>query len=411
MPFDVRPIAPEEAGAFYRADAGAFGYGRVTDAMVETWRPGLELDRTLAAFDGDLLVGTAGAFSFELTLPGPTAVPVAAVSFVSVQPTHRRQGLLTALMTLQLQDVHERGEPLAVLTASEGAIYGRFGYGVATMSAEHTLERARAALRPDCPRGPGTVRLVDEAEALKVMPAVHDRWRRSQTGEVSRTAGFWEVAVREDPLEEQKGSWFRAVHDGPTGPDAYAVYRVEPGWRHEQADSRLTVDELCAVNAAAQAAMFSFLCGVDLVTGIRFENRPLDDPLRWILADPRQLASVRVRDWMWARPVDAAAALSARRYRVADRLTLELSDDLCPWNAGRWVVEGGPDGASARAAGAGEEGDLALGPSELGSVLLGGVAPSALAAAGRIHELRPGALGRADTFLGADRPPWTMTAF
>lgn len=411
MPYDIRPIAPEEAGAFYRADAAAFGYGKVTDAYVETWRPSLELDRTLAAFDGDLVVGTAGAFSFELTLPGLTSVPVAAVTFVSVQPTHRRQGLLTALMTLQLQDVHERGEPLAVLTASEGAIYGRFGYGVATVSAEHTLERARAALRADLPAPSGSVRLVDEAEALKVMPGVHERWRRSQPGEVSRTPGFWEVAVREDPLDEQKGSWFRAVHEGADGPDAYATYRVEPGWHHELADSQLTVDELCAVGPAAEAAMFSYLCGVDLVTRIRFENRPLDDPLRWLLADPRQLASVRVRDWMWARPVDAGAALAARRYRVADRLTVELADGLCPWNAGRWVVEGGPDGSGARPARPGEEPDISLGASELGSVLLGGVPTSALARAGRILELRPGALERADTFLGANRPPWTMTAF
>jgi predicted acetyltransferase len=186
---------------------------------------------------------------------------------------------------------------------------------------------------------------------------------------------------------------------------------VEPGWRHELADSRLTVDELCAIDPGAEAAMFCYLCGVDLVTGISFENRPLDDPLRWLLADPRQLASVRARDWMWARPVDSAAALAARRYRVADRLILDLSDELCPWNAGRWVVEGGPDGAAVRAATPGEEADLALGASELGSVLVGGVAPGALAAAGRIHELRPGALGRADTFLGTNRPPWTMTAF
>jgi predicted acetyltransferase len=411
VPYDIRPIAPDEAGAFYRADAAAFGYGKVTDAMVETWRPSLEVDRTLAAFEGEAVVGTAGAFSFELTLPGLTTVPVAAVSFVSVLPTHRRQGLLTALMALQLHDVHERGEPVAVLTASEGAIYGRFGYGVATVSAEHTLERARATMRRDRASGPGTVRLVDEAEALKLIPAVHDGWRRTQPGEVSRTPGFWEVAVAEDPLDEQKGSWFRAVHEGPGGPDAYAAYRVEPDWHHELASSRLTVDELCAVDAGAEAAMFSFLCGVDLVTQIRFENRPLDDPLRWALADPRQLACVRTRDWMWVRPVDAAAALAARRYRVADRLTVDLADEVCPWNAGRWVVEGGPDGATARPARSGEEPDLALGAPELGSVLLGGVVASALARAGRIHELTPGALDRADLFLGANRPPWTMTAF
>src|SRR5581483_8807368 len=194
-------------------------------------------------------------------------------------------------------------------------------------------------------------------------------------------------------------------------PDAYAAYRVEPDWHHELASSRLTVDELCAVDAGAEAAMFSFLCGVDLVTQIRFENRPLDDPLRWALADPRQLACVRTRDWMWVRPVDAAAALAARRYRVADRLTVDIADELCPWNAGRWVVEGGPDGAAARPARSGEEPDLALGAPELGSVLLGGVAASALGRAGRIHELTPGALDRADLFLGANRPPWTMTAF
>ena len=410
MAYDIRPVAADEFEEFVRADAASFGYAGFDRSVVERQRVAFEADRSLAVFDGDRIVGTAGSFSFELTLPGGSTPPVAAVSYVSVLPSHRRRGLLSALMRCQLDDVRERGEPLAVLTASEGAIYGRFGYGVATMGAEHELERVRAGLRPDSPPPSGSTRLVDEDESAKLFPLIHEQWRRTQPGEVSRTAGFWEMVLQADPLEDRKGSWFRAVHEGPAGPDAYAIYRVEPSWDHEVAASHLFVDEMCALDAAAEAGLLSFLCGVDLVEHIHFENRPTDDPLRWLLADPRRLRTVRVRDWLWARPVDVAAALAARRYRVADRLVLEVADELCPWNHGRWVVEGGPDSASAEPAATADP-DLALGPAELGAVLVGGVAPSALARAGRITERRAGVLERADLFFGTQRAPYTLTAF
>ena len=405
MPIDIRPIVEDELADLIRVDNAVFGDGPQDDG-VERVRARFEFDRSLACFDGDRLVGAAGAFSFRLMLPGGPDLPVAAVSYVGVLPTHRRRGLLRSMMQLQLEDVRSRGELLAVLTASESGIYGRFGYGPATTSCGYTLNRARTALRraPD----PGEVRLVDRDEARAVLPAVYERYWRRQPGELLRTPGWWEDPIGLYP--DEPGAAFMAVRRGPEGDDAYAIYRLEIPWHGGMNDGRLQVGHLVGATPEAEAAMLAYLLGVDLVESVTLVRRPFEEPLRWRLTDPRQLRTTYAMDWLWVRPVDAAGALAARRYRGAGRLVIDLHDDFCPWNPPRLLLEAGPEGAECRAAPELTP-DLALGPAELGAAYLGGVPLTLLGRAGLVDELRPGALARADALLGADLRPFCSTEF
>lgn len=413
MVYDVRPIGPEEIEDFARVGNTAFGF-QGSDQALEHLKLGFEYDRSLVALDGGRMVGTAGAFSFGLTLPGLATTPVAAVSFVGVLPTHRRRGVLTALMRCQLEDVRERGEPLAILTASESAIYGRFGYGIATLSATYILEREHSALRPEAAMAvaddKGQVRLVDQAEARAVFPVIHDANRRRQPGQLALTDGFWDAVVREEPWQDTKGSRFLAVHEGAGGPDALAEYYFDRNSDGALSRSRVDVHTLVASDPQAELAMFAYLCGIDLVHDVAISNRPVDEPFRWCLADPRRLRTRHLYDFLWVRPVDVAAALAARRYRVAGRIVVELLDDWMSGTSGAWVLDGGPDGAQAGPA-RGAEPDIVLGAAELGSILLGGVAPSRLARVGRITELSAGALAKADAMFGIDPAPWCSTEF
>jgi predicted acetyltransferase len=411
----VRPALGDEFGEFLRTGSQAFGH-RPTEQAVAGARHAFEPDRSLAAFDGDTMVATAGAFSFELTLPGLTRVPVAAVSYVAVIPPYRRRGILSALMEAQVDEVHQRGEPLAVLLASEAGIYGRFGYGVATLGAAHQIDRASARLARDVPIG--DVRLVEIDEAAKILPDLYDRARRHQVGELSRTAGWWAThlaspAPAEMPeLSELPGNRFFAVHSSGGADDGYASYRVEQAWAGPLPNHAVIVDELVGLDGEVEGALFSYVLDLDLTATIRLERRPVVDPLRWLLADGRRLGIVYASDWLWVRPVDVAAALAARRYRVEDRLVIKLSDQLCSWNDGAWLIEGGPDGATCKpAAEQAASSDLTMGPAELGALMLGGVAASTLARAHLVDEGSPGALGRADLFFGTEPSPLCTTEF
>jgi predicted acetyltransferase len=405
--FEVRPLSEQEFPAFARAFMTSFGE-TVGNEAVESLRRGFTLDRGLAAFDGSRLVGTAASFASELTLPGTTTAQVGAVTLVGVLPTHRRRGLLRRMMDHQLSELRDRGESLAVLTASEGGIYRRFGYGPATTSAWHTIRRRGCRLR-QVPE-PAEFRMIPPADADDVLGPVYDRARRAQPGDLRRPAEWWDLHLRPAEAADNKAR-FVAVRTGPGGDDAYSVYRVKTDWDRGIARNRLIVESLVALTPDSRAGMVDYLFGLDLVETVTFENRPVEDDLRWLLADVRQLETRYTRDWLWVRPIDVRAALRARRYRIADHLGIAVADPQCPWNSGRWWVDGGPDGASCAAAGPGQAIGLAMGPAELGSVLLGGVTCSALVRAGLIEELEPGAAARADVFLGTDEAPYCSTAF
>jgi predicted acetyltransferase len=406
MDLDIRPVEDDQLADFRRATTVAFGS---LTGDPDEWGNGLEAGRTLAVFDGDAIVGTAGALSFELTVPGGALVPTAGVTMVGVHPTHRRRGLLVRMMQRQLADVAARGEPLAVLTASEAGIYSRFGYGLATFSSFWTLPTEGTEFaRPG--EVEGRFRLLEPKDALAVVPAVYDAARKRHVGEVTRHDDYWAYAFGERSQGRGPRPAFTVVHESNDGQvDGFARYRIREDWSGGIAAHTLEVLDLYARDDEVEASLWQFIVDVDLVAYVKGVGRPLDDPIRFRLADPRRVRINEVTDHLWVRVVDPGGALAARRYRVEDRLVIELADPFLPANEGRWVVEGGPDGADARRTD--DAPDLALSAPELGALYLGGVSAATLARSGAVAEITAGAIARADRFLGVTPLPWCRTDF
>ena len=406
---DVRAIAPEELNEFLRVVRAAFGHIPAEDELGDVDRLGWPIERSVAAFDAGRITGGAGVYPFDMTLPGLTTAPTAGVTWVGVLPTHRRRGALTAMMRHQLHDIHARGEALAVLLASESVIYWRFGYGLATTQVEYEIEREHTALA--VPREPsGRVVLVDEDEARKALPEIHERVRLQQPGDVTRTDGWWANFFRAR-AGGRLGPRFYALHEDASGAvDGYAYYRLSQ-WAPGNVTRGTMVQDLGALNLDAYVALWQYVTDLDLTNRATTTPRPLDEPLRHLLADPRRLKPMSVYDYLWCRVVDVAAALPLRRYPVAERIVLEVRDALCPWNEGRFVLDAGPDGASCAPVAGGESADIALSVADLGAVYLGGTRLGSLARADRIEELTPGAVRRADLLFSNDVEPFCRTHF
>jgi predicted acetyltransferase len=408
-PLPIRPVGEDDLDRFIRATDVAFS-SRLEDKVLESTRGIAEPDRTLAAFDGDAIVATAAAATFQLTVPGGI-MPAAGVTAVGVHPTHRRRGILRGLMERQLRDVRDREEPAAILWASEPGIYGRFGYGLAAFGLELRVDRARSRFATTLGDGVGRTRLLDRSDAVAALAPVYDAVRADRPGMIDRPGGWWEhwmVDTESHEHGEGFGPLFFALHEGDEGPDGYAVYRLKHEWGDGGPRGKVSVDELAATTPEALAAMWRFCIGIDLAAEVDAWNRPVDDPLLHLLTDVRQLRP-RLHDSLWVRPVDVAALLSARRYPVEGRLRLRVADDVCEWVDGTYELDGGPGGASCRAAGG--EPDLELTAADLGAIVLGGVRPSALRAAGRVVEGSPGAVRRADSMFAWDSAPWATFVF
>lgn len=411
MEVELRAITDGEFDELLRVDQAAFSSTPADLGRREDLRRVVENDRTRCVFEGGRMVAASAAFSFELTLPGLTTAPVAAVSLVGVLPTSRRRGHLTRMMGALLDDAAERREPAAVLLASESSIYGRFGFGPASAHVATEIDTRHAALRPSAPADTGRLVLLDAPAAAKVLPKVLDSARRLQPGDLGRPASWWDGTFR-DPEADRKGAGplFYAVHENAGGEaDGYATYRVRHSWEHGLPDGRVLVSEVVGLDRVAETALWRFLLSLDLASKVEAELRPLDDPLRWMLVDPRRLRVTMTSDMLWVRLVDVAAALAARRYRVPGTLVVDVADGFRPHLGGRYRLDGGPDGAECRRSD--QAPDIGLTAEDLGALYLGGVAASTLAAAGRLVEHRPGALAEADAFLGGSPLPFCRTHF
>jgi predicted acetyltransferase len=407
MDLVVRRIQAGEVDAFVASVAVPFfEVGNKEEAA--DFASHLETDRAWVAVEGDRVVGNACTFTRDVTLPGapgqPCPVtPLAAVSAVGVHPTHRRRGLLTKLMGALLDDARQRGECIAGLEASESSIYGRFGFGPATAGATTTIQTHRSAYAvPALSLG---VRLLDAGEAAKVLPALHDRLRRHVAGEVDRNEATWAGILADRPSGRSGGSGlYYAAAD-----DAFAIYRGHDDSTGGLNGGRIEVRDLYGADAEAEAAMWRFLLDIDLVWSVQTRRRPVDDPLRWRLADPRHLRVEDVRDLLWIRILDMATAFEARRYQQEGRLVLTVAGHD-PRVSGTWTLDAGPEGAQCRLT-AGAEPDVCLGLPELGAVFLGGVGVRTLVAAGRAGEGRVGGVRRADQLLAATPAPTSRTLF
>ncbi|MFE3885355.1 GNAT family N-acetyltransferase [Streptomyces lydicus] len=368
-----------------------------------------EVERALAIWDDGDCVGTAGAFSFGLTVPGGAEVPVAGVTAVSVRATHRRRGLLRSMMRHQLADVRERGEPLAVLTASEPAIYGRFGYGPAALDMQLTVD----TLRPAAPELPGVdgvrLRLVDPSAALTECERVYARLVPGRPGMLARRPGWAGLAVLDTPGERDGAGVLQcAVAEVDGEVRGYVRYAVKVVWEDAGPSGVVRVRHIEALDPVVYAALWRFLFGIDLTSSVTVPSRPVDDALPHLVGDLRRCLPV-LRESLFVRPVEVGGALAARTYRTPVDVVLEVADPFCPWNAGRWRLTG--DGTGAVCARTTDPAELALSVRELGSAYLGGVTLTSLAAAGRVRELRPGALAAASVAFGSDVAPWLPHGF
>jgi len=386
----------------------AFGSPLPTDEELAASREITEFDRTLAVFDGPEIVATAGIFSYVMTVPGG-ALPCGGVTRVSVLSTHRRRGLLTAMMRRQLDDMHERGEPLAALYASEAPIYGRFGYGLATYQAELEIARSHAAFARTSP-DTGRLSMVDVPTAIPAFTRVWERARGNQPGMLALDERWIRNQLAD--LEINRGGaspHYRVLYQGNDKPSGFALYRIKMDWDASGPNGTLRLEMLIAATTEAYAALWRHILDVDLIARVSAEMRPVDELLRFLLADSRQ-PKTRVEDGIWLRLVDVATALAGRRYAVEGRLALRVRDAFCAWNEGTYDLVGGPAGAECKAP-AGASPELALAAADLGTLYLGGNRFRTLADAGRVEELRPGAIARADAMFATDRTPWCPSHF
>jgi predicted acetyltransferase len=394
---ELRPATRDEFDDFSRAVLSAF-HQEFSDADRERYERIDEPERSLAWFDDGRIVATAGAFTRELTVPG-AIVPCAAVTAVAVVATHRRRGLLTAMMRRQLEDLRARGDAVAALWASEGGISGRVGYGIAARAARLVARRPGARLA-GAPAAGEPLRAGPAGEHVEAMRAVHERVVPRRPGMLGRPGPWWRDRLN-DPESLRHGAQpLQAV----LVEDGYALYAVRPDSGDDGPEGDVRVRELVAATPDAHARLWAFLLDQDLTRTITWRLAPVDEPLWLALSDPRAVR-MTLTDGLWTRLVDVAAALSARTYALDADVVIAVADDFCPWNTARYRLSaGGCERTQAPA-------DLELDVSSLAAAYLGGTTLRSLAAAGRVRELTPGAVSTASAAFRGTVEPWCPEVF
>ncbi|MDX3234845.1 GNAT family N-acetyltransferase [Streptomyces sp. ME03-5709C] len=409
MTVELRVLESEQWDAWFGTLERAFGSARELTEERAFYRGVTEVSRSIAAWDGTEVVGTAGAFSFGVTVPGGAVTPAAGVTMVSVASTHRRRGVLTSMMRRQLDEVRERGEPLAVLTASEPAIYGRYGYEVATRQMTLEIDTLRAGLSVPAGADEVTLRFADPEESLAACEEVYARLVPTRPGMLERRP-HWERKGVLDPEAGRDGAsnllCVVAERDGEVR--GYTRYALKSAWKAAGPDGTVLLRDLEALDPETSAALWRYLFGIDLTCRVTSRNRPADDPVLHLVDDVRR-CGVRFKEGLLLRPVEVGAALSARTYAAPLDVVLEVSDPFCPWNDGRWRLGGDAKGATCERTR--DAAELALSVRELGAAYLGGTSLTALARAGRVRELRQGALREAAVAFSGDVAPWLPHGF
>jgi predicted acetyltransferase len=401
----IRTATREDFDEVIRIDGASFAID-YSEADVADVLSVIDLDRFLVAYDGDVLAGVAGDYALTVTVPGGGAIDIPGITWVSVRPTHRRRGVLTALMRHQIGSFAARGEPFTVLTASEGGIYRRFGFGAATLVRRFSLARRLSEMLDPVPSG--GVELMSADEAALLLPAIHDRWCAQTPGAVHRSAERWSVLLTDRP-GDRDGMTARhfLVH-----PDGYVGYRLKQEWAYGHPAHVCWITDYVAVTPQAHAALWQVVHGLDLVGTVESLQVPVDDPLPHLLTDSRHVRTLEVNDGMWLRPLDVAATLSARRYDVEIDVVVQVADHLAGDTVGRYHLRGAADGAECSRTDALP--DVMLTVDALGAIYLGGHRLTTLVRAGRASradQFSDRDLNRLSAAFLADREPFHGTAF
>lgn len=402
MDITVRPITEEEVPMFRRQMSRGFGDDISEEDEKDTSRftDHVSVERTRCAFEGDLMVGTLAWFDLDVSVPGGGTLPMAGTTMVTVQPTHRRRGVLRSMMAAHLEAVRSAGVPLAGLWASESSIYARFGYGVAADMASIELDARQVEFAADPPEV--AILLVDGDEARGSLPAVYERLRAQRPGMISRDDQWWHWRFFDDPERWRRGRSANrfAVARSAVGIDGYAIFRQEQEWS-DFPKGKVHVTEVAAATPVAHEALWRFLTRVDLFPNVAYWNLPVDDELRWRITDPRRVRP-KLSDSEWIRILDVSAALAARRYAVDGTVRLGIADAMYP-EAGTYeltVVDGAAECTPVSA-----PPDVSLSVADLAAIYLGSRRLPMLVRSGRIEGSEP-ALRRTAAMFAWDPAPW-----
>lgn len=391
-------------GLVYKANA------RHSDEQVDQARDGFRPHRLTGAYDGDRLVGTFRSWDLGLTVPGGT-VTAEAISSVAVLPTHRRRGLLSALMQDDLASAAARGIGVAVLISAEAPIYGRFGFGAVTEAVTRVLDIHAAVPRPEVTEraGAGRVELLSEQELRSLAPDVFEAARRP--GAIDREARRWDFRMGvQQRIGEPRPARVAALHRDADGrPDGYLTYRQEDVWEHRVTRAKVHLEELEAANPQAWAALWTFLAGLDATAEVHAEDRPVDEPVGHLFTDYRVAATTARNDFLWSRVIDPPTVLAGRRYEAPGQCVLAVRDPQ-HWAQGRFLLEVDSDGR-ATCGPTHREAEVTMPVETLSAAWLGGTSLLGLAAAGRVQEERPGAVAALDRLLRTAVAPWCNSWF
>ncbi|GAA3227016.1 GNAT family N-acetyltransferase [Nonomuraea helvata] len=409
MTYPIRPIDESEWPAYTRVLDEGFN-SRPHPQQAERWKAQTEFDRTLAAFDGDLIAGVAALQSFTMTVPGGR-LPVEGVTSVSVLPSHRRRGVLSALMRRQLADIREHGESVAALYASESGIYGRYGYGRASQSLFFRIDKTRSAFVGHAPTDPSLrIRVAVPADVRADLERLFASVATRRPGRYDRNPPIWDDVLADEDADQRGDGPLRcllAEDDG--GLRGYALFRVKAGWDADGiASGELKLTELEATDPAAYALLWRGILDRDLVAKVDSGARPVDDPLIALLADQRQLRA-SVFDELWVRLVEVDKALTSRAYSAAVNVVIEVEDDVCPWNAKRWRLTADPTGAECKPVE--DEPDVTLPVAALGSAYLGAGMLTESLEAGLLREHSTGSVRALATAMSWSPKPWAGLVF
>lgn len=406
MPIDIRLLGPERFDDLIRPITTAFGTAPSPE-RIEYMKKVIELDTRIAAYEGDTHVGSAGVFAFDMSTTGGRVVKTAGLTMVAVMPTHRRRGVLSAMMQKHLAEARAKSQPIAALWASEASIYGRYGYGLASFAGEVSIERDRS--RFTGPNPAFEARFVSDEEALTLMPWLWDRARQISPGMPSRSESWWKNRrlLDIDSVRLGYGPLQRVVFRLDGQDEAYALYRTKLTLESPDIPvSMVKVFEAIGATPRGTRAAWRYLCDLDLASRIEAHNLPIDHPLFLLLDEPRR-AHYSVHDALWVRIIDVETALAAREYASPESIIFDLEDAACPWNAGRFRL----DGESGRTTRTQENAEIHLSIAALGSAYLGGISFSRMAEAGTIAAKTPRALEKADRMFHANRAPWCPEIF
>jgi predicted acetyltransferase len=413
MTIELRPVTDDNFSEWRKMVRHGFGEHVHPDDIVRLRNERVELDRLVAAVDtqSNRIIGTGGADSYWLTVPGGELVPMAGVAYMTTSVTHRRQGAFSNMMTYIHDVARERGDVISGLWASQSHLYGRFDYGLSINSYDWEIDPSFGEFShfpaANANNADIKVSFIDADEADVVLPGIYERMHRQTTGSVNRTSGRWRYQLFDEERVRQGASpLFFAVCEEAGEQTGYVSYRMR-----RQGDSdmgTLEVVEQVSATEVAHAAIWRFLLDFDLVGNITAINRPSDDSLWWMLSDPRRLRR-KSHDALWVRLLDIPKALEARTYNSDGILKIGLVSDVQPESAGTYVIEIDDSRGSVKKTT--DKPDVVMTPADLSALYLGGISSGPLFEAGRINEITTGSLAKLTGMFNTDSAPWCAHYF